>query len=88
MKTSVYDEYIEQGFSRHQERQVLHLAGIKARYHDLNIDWNPTIEQEAMKRDGGGITVYLRRIAAEQEETRKQARVQHYQENCPEYGTW
>lgn len=80
-------EYIEQGYSRHLENQALHLAGIKGRYEHLNIKWNPAIEKEAMRRDGGGITVYLRKISMEQERERHQAKLKEYAEN-PMYGAW
>lgn len=74
------EAYNAKAWERHLERQVLHLAGIKGRYAHLNLDWNPEIEREAMKRDGGGITAYLRKISEDQAEARR-ARL-------AEWGTW
>ena len=85
--TPEYEAYVDQGWARHLEHQAMHLAGIKGRYHHLNIQWNPVIEKEAMKRDGGGITVYLRRIAADQEQTREEQNRIARASN-PQYGTW
>lgn len=65
------DEYLAQGYTRHQENQLMHRAGIKGRYQHLNIDWTEEILEQAVKRDGGGITAYLRAIAETQLEERR-----------------
>lgn len=59
------------------------IAGIKGRFAWLEIEWTPVIEQEARKRDGGGITVYLQQVAEEQAKARLEARMK-----LPGYGVW
>lgn len=71
------EAYNAQTWERHLENQIMHLAGIKGRYAYLNLEWTPEIEREAMRRDGGGITVYLQRIAEAQQEAFRQ-RLQTY----------
>ncbi|UIS24700.1 hypothetical protein S21ZY_138 [Pseudomonas phage ZY21] len=56
---------------KERQRQLMHRAGIKGRYQYLNLEWTEEILEEAVKRDGGGITVYLHRIATEQTEARR-----------------
>lgn len=85
--TPEYDEYVNQGYARHKENQLMHLAGIKGRYQHLKIDWDEQIEREAMRRDGGGITAYLRQISEYQETLREEARIRQYEKN-PMYGAW
>ena len=65
------DQYLKDGYTRHQENQLMHRAGIKGRYQYLNLEWTEEILEEAVKRDGGGITAYLHRIATEQTEARR-----------------
>lgn len=65
------EAYNREAWARHQENQLMHRAGIKGRYQHLNIDWTEEILEEAVKRDGGGITAYLRRIAETQLEERR-----------------
>ncbi len=81
--TPEYEEYVNQGYERHKGNQASHLANIKARFKYLNIQWTPVIEQEAMRRDGGGITVYLRDISELQEQAKKEL-----QALTPNWGTW
>jgi hypothetical protein len=64
-------EYMESAYTRHQENQLMHRAGIKGRYQYLNLEWSEEILEEAVKRDGGGITAYLRKISEEQIEARR-----------------
>lgn len=78
--TPEYEAYVTAGYARHLENQAMHLAGIKGRYHHLNLDWTPEIEKEAMRRDGGGITAYLRRISEDQAQARR--------ERLEAWGTW
>lgn len=62
------EAYMDSAYERHLENQAMHIAGIKGRFHHLNIQWTPEIEKEAMRRDGGGITAYLRKISEDQHE--------------------
>ena len=83
-----YQQYIDDGYKRHLENQAMHMAQIKGRYAHLNLDWTPTIEKEAMKRDGGGITNYLEQIAKDQERIRELNRQEEYKAKFPMYGQW
>lgn len=84
MFVKAYDEGQKQVQETSKAAQdAMQIAGIKGRFIHLNIEWTPKLEQEARKRDGGGITVFLERIAAEQEEARQKAR-----EANPGYGSW
>lgn len=65
------EAYNREAWARHQENQLMHRAEIKGRYQYLNLDWTEEILEQAVKRDGGGITAYLRRIAEEQTEARR-----------------
>ncbi|UKL15044.1 hypothetical protein hairong_140 [Pseudomonas phage hairong] len=64
-------------------QNAMQISGIKGRYGYLNIEWTPEIAEEARKRDGGGITVYLQQVAADQAEARQEAR-----RKLPGYGAW
>lgn len=73
--------------STKEEKVLLRIAGIKGRYEHLKIDWSPEIEQEALERETGGITVYLERISEAQEIARTRELTQARQ-TYPEWGTW
>jgi hypothetical protein len=84
----VYDklkgEWIKATFTMSREAQnAMQIAGIKGRFAHLDIEWTHDLEQQARKRDGGGITQYLETIAAVQEEAREKAR-----KSVPGYGVW
>uniref|UniRef100_A0AAU6W1S5 Uncharacterized protein n=1 Tax=Pseudomonas phage Nican01 TaxID=3138540 RepID=A0AAU6W1S5_9CAUD len=72
---------------KERQRVEMHKANIKGRFDHLKIEWTEEILEQAMKRDGGGITAYLRAIAEHQEKVREHG-IRVSRQRNPEWGSW